>query len=330
MAAQGERGMADDGYSTALHGLRQDSLAATLALVGLLNALEKSAPEWEPKSKWGSGGAVLQTSVDVGAEDVARSAAKGIVQMRQRMTIGKKKLDGIDPEEMADMLDGTDADVVASLISDGALSRGGKMKSSLLCLTPGSGHQYFGKDFDAAVGMRESEMADSIHDGLFTSWDRKERKRTGPDRGAFRLDWRERRKHALRATDPVSFKAPATGAEPLVALGIVEFTSAPEHGTLATTGCERWGRSVAWPIWERPLPLSAVRVLIGMAELRKIAKANEALRSREHPGSAHNEGGGKDIAKYTKAMRGYGAEHVMVARIFSDGKFRTAGRGKQI
>lgn len=321
--------MTDAGYPTALHGLRQDSLAATLALIGLLKALEKSTPEWKPESKWDSGGAVLQTSVGVSAEDVSRSAARGISQM-QRMKIEKKKLDGIDPGEMAGMLVSTDADVVASLISDGALSRDGKMKSSLLCLTPGSGQQYFGKDFDAAVGMQESEMADSIHDGLFTSWDRKERKRTGTDRGAFRLDWRERRKHALRATDPVSFKAPATGAEPLVALGIVEFTSAPEHGTLATTGCERLGRAVAWPIWERPLSLSAVRVLIGMAELRKIAMANEALRSGERPGNAHNEGGEKDATKYARVMRRYGAKRVMVARIFSDGKFRTVGRGIQI
>ena len=126
------------------------------------------------------------------------------------------------------------------------------MMSSLPCLAPGSGHQYSGKDFDAAVGIRGSKMTDSIHGGLFASWDRKERGRTGPDRGVFRPDWRERRKHALRATDPVPFKAPATGAGPLVALWIVEFTSAPGHGTRATAGCERWGRAVAWPVWERP------------------------------------------------------------------------------
>lgn len=322
--------MANTDYSTALHGLRQDSLAAMLALVGLLKALDKSVPDWEPKSRWDGGGAVLQMSVDASAENVAKSAARGIVEMGQRMKIGKKKLDGIDPEEMAGMLGSTDANVVASLISDGALSKGGKMKTSLLCLTPGSGQQYFGKDFDAAVGMQESEMADSIRDGLFTSWDRKEKKRTGKGRGAFRLDWRERRKHALRATDPVSFKAPATGAEPLVALGIVEFTSAPEHGTLATTGCERLGRTVAWPIWKRPLSLSAVRVLIGMAELRRIAKDSEALRSDKDSARAHDRDREKDIAKCAEAMRRYGAERVMVARIFNDERFRTVGRGRQV
>lgn len=318
--------MASTGYETVLRGLRQDSLAAVLALAGLLRSLEKSEPEWRPESRWCNGQAVLRTSEESSTYEVARSAANGAALLGQKMKIGKKKLDGIDPDELADMLAGTDADVVAALVSDGALSKDGKMKSSLLCLTPGSGQQYFGKDFDAAVGMRESEMVGSIHDGLFEPWDRKEKKQAESGRGAFRLDWRERRRHALRATDPVSFKAPATGAEPLIALGIVEFMSAPEHGTLATTGCERRGRAVAWPIWERPLPLSAVRVLIGMAELRKIAKIHDARQSGKHTSGEDD----KEIVACTEAMRRYGAKRVMAATIFNDGKFRTVGMGRRI
>lgn len=77
-------------------------------------------------------------------------------------------------------------------------------------------------------------------------------------------------------------------------------------------------------------PLSALRALIGVAELGKIAKANEVLRSGEHPGSAHSEGGGgKDAAKHAKATRGCGAGRVMAARAFSGGKFRAAGTGRR-
>lgn len=79
-------------------------------------------------------------------------------------------------------------------------------------------------------------------------------------------------------------------------------------------------------------PLSAVRVLIGVAELGKIIKAGEVPRSGEHPGSAHSEGGGgggKGAAKHAKAMRGCGAERVMAARAFSDGKIRAVGTGRQ-
>lgn len=322
-----------DRQAIALRALRQDSLAAVLALTGLLKALEESAPGWEPEAKWEQGGAVLLASGDRSGGEVCSAAACGAASLGKKMRIGRKKINGIDPSELSGILSRTDADVVAFTVSDGALTRDGTMRPGALCLTLGAGQQCFGRDFDAAVCMREEDMAGALREGLFDTWDRPEKKqRGGPGLRPFRLDWRERRMHALRAEDPVGFKAPVTGAEPLVALGLTEFVSAPERGGLVTTGCGSGGGAVAWPVWDRPLPLDAVRILLGMRELRQIADAQHPPRppgrARGGPGAGANAGARAErTARLAAAMRGYGAQDVIVARIFSDGKFRTVGVG---
>ena len=161
---------------------------------------------------------------------------------------------------------------------------------------------------------------------------RKSRARQASGIRSFRPDWRERRKHALRAENSVGFKAPVTGAEPLIALGLSEFASAPERGGLATTACESSGEAVAWPIGGSPLPLDAVRILLGMRELCQIADAQCPPRAsrRAHGKTGSSMGAGVRAARIDRlaaAMSGYGAQVVIVARIFSDGKFRTVGIG---
>lgn len=322
-----------DRRAVALCGLRQDSLAAVLALIGLLKALEESAPHWKPEAKWDRGGALLLVPEGKSGGEVCNAAASGAATLGKKMQIGRKKVNGIDPSELPGILSRTDADVVASIVSDGDLTRDGTMKPGALCLTRGAGQQYFGRDFDAAVGMREEDMVGALREGLFETWDRPEKKRRGgPGIRPFRLDWRERRMHALRAEDPAESKAPVTGAEPLVALGLTEFVSAPERGGLGTTGCGMSGGAVAWPIWDRPLPLDAVRILLGMRELRQIADAQHLPRPSEQarggPGAgADASARAERTAKLAAAMRGYGAQDVIVARISRDEKFRTVGVG---
>lgn len=315
----------------ALHGLRQDSLAAVLALTGLLKALEKSVPRWKPEAKWSQGRASLLVSGDQSVDVVCDAAASGAASLGKKMLIGKKDIKGIEPSELQTMLSRTDGDVVAFLVSDGALTKDGTMRTGALCLTLGSGQQYFGKDFDAALGMHEEDMSNAIRRGLFETWDRPEEKQQGGSiLRPFRLDWRERRKHALRAADPVGFRAPVTGAEPLIALGISEFTSAPERGGLGTTGCGSTGEAAAWPIWEKPLPLDAVRVLLGMKELEQIADAQYPPQRHKRASCdlvADTNARAKNIARLAASMRDYGAQDVIVARIFSDRKFRTVGAG---
>lgn len=316
----------------ALRGLRQDSLAAVLALTGLLKALEESSPSWRPEAKWEQGGAFLLASGDRSDGEVCEAAASGAASLGKKMQIGRKKINEIDPSEISGMLSKTDPDTVAALVSDGALTKEGTMKPGALCLTLGSGQQCFGRDFDAALGMEEGDMARSIRSGLFESWDRPEKKQGASGIRPFRLDWRERRKHALRAKDPVWFKAPVTGAEPLIALGLSEFVSAPERGGLATTACGSRGGAVAWPIWGNPLPLDAVRILLGMGELRQIADAqyspHASKRAHGKTGSGMRSGvRAARIDRLAATMNGYGAQAVIVARIFSDGKFRTVGIG---
>ena len=315
----------------ALRGLQQDSLAAVLALTGLLKALEKSVPHWKPEAKWSQGRASLLACGDQSVDAVCDAAASGVSSLGKKMRIGKKNVNGIEPSELPNILSRTDRDVVASLLSDGALTKDGTMRPGALCLTLGAGQQYFGRDFDAALGVREEGMANFIRRGLFETWDRPEEKQQGGSSlRPFRLDWRERRKHALRASDPVGFRAPVTGAEPLIALGISEFTSAPERGGLGTTGCGSTGEAIAWPIWEKPLPLDAVRVLLGMKELRQIADAQYPPRKHKRASNdpvANTGDRAKNIARLAASMRDCGARDVIVARIFSDGKFRTVGAG---
>lgn len=322
-----------DRWAVALRGLRQDSLAAVLALIGLLKALEESAPSWKPEAKWERGGAILLVPEGKSGGEVCDAAASGAAALGKKMQIGMKKINGIDPSKLPRMLSRTDADVVASMVSDGALTKDGTMRPGALCLTLGAGQQFFGRDFDTAVGMREEGIADALRRGLLETWDRPEKRQQGaPGIRPFRLDWRERRMHALRAEDPVGFKAPVTGAEPLIALGLSEFASAPERGGLGTTGCGSRGGAVAWPIWGRPLPLDAVRILLGMGELRQIADAQHPPRplGRARGGASADVDAGVRtgrIAKLVAAMRGYGAQDVIVARIITDGKFRTVGVG---
>lgn len=315
----------------ALYGLQQDSLAAVLALTGLLKALEKSVPCWKPEAKWSQGRASILVLGDQSVDMVCDAAASGAVSLGKKMRIGKKDIKGIEPSELPNMLSRTDRDVVASLLSDGALTKDGTMRPGALCLTLGAGQQYFGRDFDAALGIREEDMANFIRRGLFKTWDRPEEKQQGGSSlRPFRLDWRERRKHALRASDPVRFKAPVTGAEPLIALGISEFTSAPERGGLITTGCGSTGKAVAWPIWEKPLPLDAVRVLLGMKELRQIADAQYYPQKHKRASDdlvADVDDRANNIAQLAASMRDCGALDVIVARIFRDGRFRTVGAG---
>ena len=89
---------------------------------------------------------------------------------------------------------------------------------------------------------------------------------------------------------------------------------------------------MAWPIWDRPLPLDAVRILLGMGELRQIADAQHPPRpfGRARGGASADVDAGvrtERMAKLVAAMRGYGAQDVIVARIITDGKFRTVGVG---
>lgn len=320
-----------------LDGLRQDSLAAALALVGLLRALEESVPEWMPEAWWERGRARLSTAASSGPshKEVAEAAAKGVLSLGGAMRLEKKDIHDLEPAALAEMLSKTNADVVAALTSDGATDKGGHMRPTALCLMYGAGHQHFGDAFDAAFALQKEKMAGEICKGLFETWDRAEEgSRSKADLKPFRLDWRENRRHALRARDPVGFKAPVTGAEPLTALGIVEFTSAPERGgRLGTTGCSRSGKTVAWPVWGVPLPLAAVRVLLRMGDVRRIAELQDQIHGEEQ---VRIRGAGRDagrvegmIAKCVESMHKYKVQ-VMVAKIFRDGQFSTAGMGRLV
>lgn len=320
-----------------LNGLRQDSLAAVLALVGLLRALEESVPEWMPEAWWDRGQARLSTTASSGPSQngVAEAAAKGVLSLGGGMLLEKKDIHDLEPAALPEMLSKTNADVVAALTSDGATNKRGHMRPTALCLMYGAGHQHFGNAFDAAFTLQEEKMAGEIRKGLFDAWDRAEE---GSQSKAylkpFRLDWRENRRHALRARDPVGFKAPVTGAEPLTALGIVEFTSAPEHGgQLGTTGFSRSGTTVAWPVWDVPLPLAAVRVLLRMEDVRRIAELQDQIHKDgqariQRAGKGGGRAGGM-ITRSVESMQKYNVQ-VMVAKIFRDGQFNTAGIGRPI
>jgi hypothetical protein len=153
-----------------------------------------------------------------------------------------------------------------------------------LCLLFGQGHQHFldrlakipseaapptrGKG-KAAVMLSPTEC---LAEALFAPWHRED------PTFSFRWDPEEDVRYALMAGDPTdsAYKGGTQhGANRLAAVGLAALTLIPETrggqirpsvlGGSSGTG----GFSFAWPIWNEPATLSAIRALLGHPDLRK-------------------------------------------------------------
>ncbi len=306
--------MSADGRRHRLAGLEPDNLLAFLALLGLLRALEKAAPAWLPKVAWTVDAPPvrpeLSLSVAVSHEKIAATAADGVAFLAERHDFGALKDLRLSPEDAAEQLaaarasgDVYTADLWAALVSDAAVRERNKAEEAEptpLCLMFGQGHQHFLERLKTVPRMARADRGfsrskavisaeDCMAEALFTPWAR-------PDAmPSFRWDPHEDVRYALRATDPTTQSTKETtqhGANRLAAVGLVALTVVPERRAgKARLGMLGGGRDAdgaftfTWPIWRKPISMTAIRALLGHpglddADTRRVLGVVDRQRAR--------------------------------------------------
>lgn len=87
--------------------------------------------------------------------------------------------------------------------------------------------------------------------------------------------------YALSASSPSESGARSVRAAVWLAFeSLPLFPSVPVGSRLHTTGFDRSGMALSWPIWEPPISLDTLRILLGSAELQDSAENIVALRAR--------------------------------------------------
>lgn len=321
-----------------LEGLEPDNPLAFLALLGLLRALEAASgrgdqgPRPAPRVAWDVEHAPVRPWLHADAatpEGVAASAAAGLdLLARDHDLGGRRDLDYPRAEGRALLMDAAlaasgdcrgHADAVAALLTDGAVKEGSDADTvapTPFCFLFGQGHQHFLERFAGVVaepapprrGRGKAAVtisaADCLVEALFKPWHRAD------PTPSFRWDPEEDVRYALRAgnpSDPVYKAGAQHGANRLAAAGLVALTVVPEvragRPRPAIPGglWDREGFSFAWPVWDAPASLAAIRALLAHPDLR------------EPDGLAH-----------------LGVREVLLARRISVGKFMNFTRARVI
>ena len=283
-----------------LDGLEPGNLLAFLALLGLLRALEESAPPWHPRVAWSVDAPpvrpVLHLAVSVGRDAVLTAAVTGISRLAARHDFRPYKDLKLPPDIAAEQLraaaardDSYAADLWAALVTDAAVRERNKVtevEPTPLCMMFGQGHQHFLERLRTVPRQRQPERgpkrnqptvaeADCLREALFAPW-------TRPDNTlSFRWDPHEDVRYAHRATDPTDPKTKTTtqhGANRLAAVGLAALTAVPARRRGSATRLEVLGGgreadgtfTFTWPIWRAPISLAALRNLIGHPGLDRI------------------------------------------------------------
>lgn len=271
-----------------LDGLEPDNLLAFLALLGLLRALEAARPDWRPRVGWTLGAPpvrpLLRLREPATADAVCEAAAEGVALLAPAHAFGGRKDLDHTPTEARALLDeareagGYRADIVAALMSDGALKEAqGKpldqVEATPLCVMFGQGHQHFLQRLAAVPNLpappprgrgkkaQEVTPEQAIREALYELWDR-------PDPTmSFRWDVAEDVRYALQFGDPSEGKnkqGTQHGANRLAAIGLACLPASParigrRHRPTPPGG--RWppgGFALSWPLMEEPVSLSAL------------------------------------------------------------------------
>ncbi len=316
-----------------LAGLEPDNLLAFLALLGLLRSLEAddreraASDKVRPRAAWDVKTPPLRPrlllAIEMTADGVTERAAAGLEALAVAHEFAERKDLNYSREESRDLLEQEAkaaslsardrADLLAALMSDGALKRDKKelVDPTPLCLLYGQGHQHF-LDRLATVprlaspprgrGRKATALSASecLSEALFQPW-----RRSDPT-FSFRWDPEEDVRYALMAGNPTdaAYK-PGTqhGANRLAAIGLATLTLAPVMrrgrscpsilgGQFGTDGF-----TFAWPIWRDPATLSGIRALLTHKDLQNSA-----------------------------ALAHFSVDHVVVARRISVGKFTNFSR----
>jgi len=281
---------------------------ALLGLLRSLEAADREQPVGDklyPRASWNLDSPplrpVLSVAKPVTRKDVAETAAKGLSILATSHNLGENNRKDLNypRDEARTMLTASahsatalarDAvDLLAALMCDAAVKEdkspdAAPIAPTPLCLLFGQGHQHFldrlakipaeaapptrGKG-KAAVMLSPAEC---LAEALFAPWHRED------PTFSFRWDPEEDVRYALMAGDPTdsAYKGGTQhGANRLAAVGLAALTLIPETrggqirpsvlGGSSGTG----GFSFAWPIWNEPATLSAIRALLGHRDLRK-------------------------------------------------------------
>lgn len=271
-----------------LNGLEPDNLLAFMALLGLLQTLEKARPDWFPRVSWMvNDPAPLRPCLHVAEENTADAiivaVSEGLSALAKYHYFYDLKNLMLRPNEVEGKLqeaacsDRYAADLWAALVSDAAVADDGHVERTPLCLMFGQGHQHFLSRLasvpqkkcppDRGTGRKKSEISEMecLHEALFKPWQRPD------DTPSFRWDPNEDVRYALRARDPTNAKTKETtqhGANRLAAVGLSVFTVVPRRRyakvqlALLGGGREHGRHTVNWPIWREPTSLAGIRALL--------------------------------------------------------------------
>ena len=284
-----------------LSGLETDNLLGFLALLGLLRTLGMTRPEWFARAHFDGLPlqTILTTDLETTEQDVARAAAEGCSEVSDAYDFGAHAdlnfSDHVARELQTDRqyLD-TAGELACALWSDIAIRDDGRIDPTPLCAIFGQGHQHFLERLrNVAAGtlpraLRSAKKApdlnhpERIRRAVFAPWERDD------PTEAFRWDYAEDRRYALRATDPSKDAATTEhGANRLAIVGLLSFQSAPVAGvgggaklaTRAVTRPRRGRPYLTWPIWNKPATLAAI---VSMMEQRELASESPNIAKLHH------------------------------------------------
>ena len=297
-----------------LPGFDGHNLLAFLALLGLLTALVRSRPEWNPRASWVGVTPRLHISAEASRDQIARAVLEGITEFGALMKFGPLFANlKLEREEFSKLQEQISPEIMAVLGSDGATYDRNIVEYPPLCTMLGAGHQNFLERLENATHVDDREYDKTIKkikNVLFEKWAYK-------DQGSkitFRWDPREYRPHAHRAKDPSNEKFSAIeGANRLAAVGFTNYWCAPAKNGLSTVACKKVGRNwtTFWPIWARRISLAAIRALLCSQYMTDIQSY-------------------KPMHDKKSDLSTIGVTQIMKSDIFREGKFRNVTWGERV
>jgi hypothetical protein len=281
---------------------------ALLGLLRSLEAADRERPVGDklyPRASWNLDSPplrpVLSVARPITRNDITEAAANGLSTLAKSHNFGENNRKDLNypRDEARAMLAATahaatalardPVDLLAALMCDAAVKEdknpdAAPIAPTPLCLLFGQGHQHFldrlakipaeaappprGKG-KAAVTLSATEC---LAEALFAPWHRED------PTFSFRWDPEEDVRYALMAGDPTdsTYKGGTQhGANRLAAVGLAALTLIPEtrggqiRPSVPGGSSGPGGFSFAWPIWNEPATLSAIRTLLGHPDLRK-------------------------------------------------------------
>ena len=167
------------------------------------------------------------------------------------------------------------ADFMASFGCEALTTRDGKIQDTALRTMSGAGHQHFIATMKQLVHDTDDR---DLYESLFESWTYKNRKL------GLRWDPQEDRRYALRWDNPSGGDGVPTmrGANRLAVEALPLLPAVPVGRRLETTGFTRRDRAtyLAWPIWERALPVEVIRSLLALGAIQAPAPDRTMLWAR--------------------------------------------------